>query len=75
MWEQGRWGLLALVFLGGLAGLVALLFWFDWPRVEACLACGQKRRTDLDACPGCGAGWPEPGRDGTEILTFPSENS
>jgi len=75
MWERGRWGLLALVFLGGLAGLVALLFWFDWPRVEACPACGKRRRTDLEACPGCGAGWPEPVRDGTEILTFRGGNS
>jgi len=74
VWERGCWGLLALVFLGGLAGLVALWFWFDWPRVEACPACGKRRRTDLEACPGCGAGWPEPVRDGTEILTFGGEN-
>lgn len=59
------WTLFVLLFsLGGL-----LVFWIanDWPRRIACPSCGRKRSVERETCEHCGAGWPAPKQDGTEI--------
>jgi hypothetical protein len=59
------WALLA--FLGGPAALLLLAALRDWPARENCSACGQKRVVDREECEHCGAPYPAPVADGTEI--------
>jgi hypothetical protein len=65
--SRNWWALLTV--LGGPAGLLLLLALREWPAREACPACGQKRVVDRDHCEHCGAAFPVPSMDGTEILT------
>ena len=58
----------ALVLLTGLAGLLAFLSIYDWPARENCAACKRKRVVTRDTCEHCGAPFPPPPRDGTEIF-------
>ena len=61
-----RWALFVLAF--NLGGLVAFRLAADWPVRLKCPACGKPRRVDDPDCPHCGAAWPVPERDGTEIF-------
>ncbi len=62
-----RLGWTLFVIFYGVAGL--LVFWIanDWPRRIACPSCGRKRSVERETCEHCGAGWPAPKQDGTEI--------
>lgn len=57
------------LFLTGPVGLLTLLAQETWPLSEPCPACGKRRLITLERCGHCGAPWPEPARDGTEIVT------
>jgi len=57
-----------LSFLGGPVALLLLAALRDWPAREACPACGQKRIVDREECEHCGAPFPAPATDGTEIF-------
>jgi len=59
------WSLAGLAF--GPAGLVLMAVLEPMPVLEPC-PCGARRRVDEDPCSSCGAGWPEPELDGTEIF-------
>lgn len=61
-----NWAL--LVFALNLGGFVVFLLAAPWPVEEPCPSCGRKRPVDRDLCPACGAGWPAPAPDGTEIF-------
>ncbi|HLJ12340.1 MAG TPA: hypothetical protein VKU82_14185 [Planctomycetaceae bacterium] len=52
----------------GPAGLLTLQFLRDWPAMEKCRECGQRRPVDCDLCPHCGAPAAPAPIDGTEIL-------
>ena len=66
-WAQSwRWAIFVLLF--NLAGMITFRLVADWPVRIKCPSCQKKRRIDLPACPHCGAAWPTPARDGTEIV-------
>ena len=66
-WRQAwRWAL--FVFGFNLAGLITFRLAADWTVRIKCPSCGRPRRVDDAACPHCGAAWPVPARDGTEIV-------
>ncbi|MBN8711157.1 MAG: hypothetical protein BGO12_01210 [Verrucomicrobia bacterium 61-8] len=62
-----RLGWTLFVFFFSLGGLLAFWIANDWPRRIACPACGRKRSVERETCEHCGAGWPAPKQDGTEI--------
>ena len=55
-------------FLLGPTGLLLLLCIQDWPARVACASCGDRRRVDYDSCEHCGAPFPTPALDGTEVF-------
>jgi hypothetical protein len=58
----------AFVFLFNVAGFITFRLAADWPRMAACPRCGRSRPIDEDLCPHCGAAWPEPQMEGTEVF-------
>jgi hypothetical protein len=62
----GVW--MALVFLGGLPGLVGYLFHRSWPPREPCPNCGHTVPRDREACSACGKEFPPPQRTGVEVF-------
>ncbi|BDI34466.1 hypothetical protein CCAX7_65170 [Capsulimonas corticalis] len=54
-----------LVF--GLLALLTMLSLYRWPARIACPACGRRRFITHELCEHCGAAFPGPARDGTEI--------
>lgn len=63
--QRLAWTVFAFFF--GVCGLLAFWIANDWPRRVACPACGRKRSVERETCEHCGAGWPAPKQDGTEI--------
>jgi hypothetical protein len=55
-------------FLLGTFGVLMLLGLLEWPSREACAVCGKRRVVTRETCEHCGAEWPEPKPDGTEIF-------
>ncbi len=49
-------------------GVLMLLALRPWPVRVPCPNCGRPRAVDRDECPHCGAGFPRPAKDGTEIF-------
>lgn len=66
--RDGQWAWTIGAFWLGLPGVLLLLSLRDWPAREACPNCGRLRVVDRDRCEHCGAGFPPPARDGTEIF-------
>jgi hypothetical protein len=62
------WLWTALGFLLGMVGVGLLLALEGWPVREICSACGRRRVVTRDRCEHCGATFPPPARDGTEIF-------
>ena len=62
------WAWAAFVFGFNLAGLITFRLCADWPTLVPCPKCGKKRPIDFEQCPACGADWPPPVREGTEIF-------
>ncbi len=60
------WTIFVLFY--GVGGLIAFYLVQNWPRRVVCPKCEKKRSTERETCEHCGAGWPEPQRDGTEIF-------
>jgi len=58
----------ALVFLGGVPGLVGYLVHRRWPPLEACGACGELVPRDRGQCAHCGADFPPPAPKGIEVF-------
>ncbi len=54
-------------WLGGY-GVLLLLALRAWPARVACPHCGRQRVVDREQCEHCGAAFPQPQRDGTEIF-------
>ena len=52
----------------GPALVLTVLCAYGWPALVPCSSCGKKRIVPRDLCEHCGARWPEPARDGTEIF-------
>lgn len=67
--ESWKWAAFVLAF--NLAGLITFRLVADWPVRIACPSCQRKRRIDMPTCGPCGAAWPSPARDGTEIVDEP----
>lgn len=63
--QRLAWTVFAFFF--GVFGLLAFWIANDWPRRVACPSCGRKRSVERETCEHCGAGWPAPKQDGTEI--------
>lgn len=61
------WQWLALCL--GPIGLWTLWLLRDWPAMEPCAVCSQRRPVDRDACPHCGHPPARPAPNGTEIVT------
>lgn len=59
----------------GLFGVLMLLALHPWPVRVPCPNCGRPRAVDRDKCPHCGAGFPRPARDGTEIFDREAEKN
>jgi hypothetical protein len=55
-------------FLLGGIGLLLLWCLAEWPALEKCPSCSRKRVVTRETCEHCGAPFPPPARDGTEIL-------
>jgi hypothetical protein len=51
----------------GIAGLLVLWSLAEWPARETCPSCARKRIVTREGCEHCGASFPPPPRDGTEI--------
>ena len=62
----GFWTTMGFVF--GPVGLFTLICLEDWPARERCDACGGSRIVTRETCEHCGAEWPAPQPDGTEIF-------
>ena len=52
----------------GPAGTLMLIALRDWPAREPCPACGKKRVVDRELCEHCGAPFPPPTPDGTQVF-------
>jgi hypothetical protein len=63
-----RIGWTIFVLFYGIGGLLAFYIVQNWPRREVCVSCQKKRSTERETCEHCGATWPQPQRDGTEIF-------
>ncbi|GAT33748.1 ABC-type transport system [Terrimicrobium sacchariphilum] len=63
--QRLAWTVFAFFF--GVFGLLAFWIANDWPRRLACPSCSRKRSVERETCEHCGAGWPAPKQDGTEI--------
>jgi hypothetical protein len=75
LWARSRqfswrraWAWAGFVLAFNLAGLITFRLIADWPVLVRCPACGRKRLVNEATCVHCGATWPVPVRDGTEIL-------
>ncbi|MEO7715448.1 MAG: zinc ribbon domain-containing protein [Capsulimonas sp.] len=55
-------------FILGVPSLLTLIALRSWPARVSCPACGMKRIVDHERCEHCGAPFPPPARDGTEIM-------
>jgi hypothetical protein len=55
-------------FLFGFVGLLTMLVLITRPAREPCPACGRKRVVTRELCEHCGAPFPPPAPDGTEIF-------
>ena len=60
------WGLFHLLF--GVPGLLAFLAVQEWPPKESCPSCKKLRAVDRERCQHCGASFPPPAKNGTEIF-------
>lgn len=71
-WKQFPWkralAWAAFVFIFNLGGLITFVLAADWPTLVRCPVCQRKRPAQEAACTHCGAAWPTPVPDGTEIL-------
>ena len=70
--SQVGWAVFHLLF--GFAGLLAFLGVQEWPAREECPGCKKLRVVDRAQCPHCGAGFPPPEKNGTEIFELSSAN-
>lgn len=52
----------------GVPGLLTFLSVHEWPLRESCASCGKLRVVIREDCEHCGADFPPPDRDGTEIF-------
>ncbi len=59
----------------GVFGALMLLALRPWPGRVSCPNCGRPRDVDRDLCPHCGAAFPRPARDGTEIFDEGAERN
>lgn len=66
--RSGRLQWLIGGLLLGPLGVLMLLGLLEWPALETCAACGRKRVVPRETCEHCGAPWPKPQPDGTEIF-------
>ena len=67
--SSGRvWFWTTMGFVFGPVGLFTLLCLESWPARECCDACGRPRLVTRSQCEHCGAEWPAPQPDGTEIF-------
>ncbi|QEH32573.1 hypothetical protein OJF2_10500 [Aquisphaera giovannonii] len=64
--ERAAWALLVLLL--GVPGLVGFLLHRRWPSRVSCPACGERTACDHDSCTRCGAAFPAPALNGTEIF-------
>jgi hypothetical protein len=70
---QVRWAL--GIFALGPFGLLMMLAMFGWPGRVDCPSCHRKRIVERDNCEHCGAAFPEPAQDSTEIFSdYQDEN-
>ena len=67
------WAILGLPL--GLFGVLMLLGLRPWPGRVPCPNCGRPRDVDRDECPHCGAAFPRPAKDGTEIFDGEAEKT
>jgi hypothetical protein len=65
---KGRWAWAVGAFLLGPFGVLTLVSLRDWPARERCPGCGKPRVVTNQHCEHCGAGFPAPAHDGTEIF-------
>ena len=63
---QAGWAVFNLLF--GLPGVLAMLCVYEWPAREPCPNCQKSRMVDRTECEHCGAPFPPPKPNGTEIL-------
>jgi hypothetical protein len=66
--KQATWRWALGVYLLGWPGLLMLLALRGWPMRVACPNCGRKRVVTREYCEHCGAAFPPPAHDGTEII-------
>jgi hypothetical protein len=58
----------AFVFCFGLPGYVGYLTHRQWPALETCPSCSKRVPVDREDCASCGASFPAPERNGTEVF-------
>lgn len=66
--QRGQWAWNLGVFGLGAFGLLLLLAIKEWPARQTCPHCGQQRLVNHEHCEHCGAEFPQPAPDGTEIF-------
>jgi hypothetical protein len=63
-----QWTWIFSVFLLGPFGVLLLLSLRAFPARKTCPSCEKPRVVERETCEHCGAGWPAPAHDGTEIF-------
>jgi hypothetical protein len=75
MSRRTQWSWALGVFALGAFGLLMMLAMLGWPARVDCPSCHKKRIVERDNCEHCGAAFPEPAQDGTEIFSdYQDEN-
>lgn len=69
MSRRTQWSWALGVFALGAFGLLMMLAMLGWPARVDCPSCHRKRVVERDNCEHCGASFPEPVQDGTEIFS------
>jgi len=62
------WAWAIFVLLTGVPGLLAFVGANEFPLRQPCHSCGRKRVVTREDCEHCGAPFPPPAHDGTEVL-------
>jgi len=66
--QPGAWAWCVFVLLLGVPGLIGYLLHRRWPVRETCAACGRRAVVDREACQHCGAAFPQPQPQGSEVF-------
>jgi hypothetical protein len=65
---ERTWLWSGIAFLLGASGILLMIAMIEWPALERCASCGRPRVVTHERCEHCGAEFPSPPEDGTEVF-------